>query len=151
MGFVLRVTQDVSMYRYLWGSSQATMDPSTSPPSRPLHPVQGSLIGLQKRPVGCHCRVVICVTVTLGLPFVSVKLTSPWSSLAPLHDVSRSIKSLSKIPLSTVITQVFWNDSPSNKVCFSRNRVFGCSPLETSHLILDNHPLDFLANLLTYS
>ena len=27
------------MYRYSWGSSQATLDSSTSPPCQPLHPV----------------------------------------------------------------------------------------------------------------
>ena len=110
MGLVLHVTQDVSLYRYSWGSSQATPDPLISPPRLPLHPVQGSPVNLQKLPLGCHCGIVVRVTVTLGLPFVSVELTSPWAPLALLRDVSKSIKS---VPLSH--TKVRWNEPLTQK------------------------------------
>ena len=73
MGFILCVTQDVSMYRYSWGSSQAILDLLASPPCQPLHLIQGSLIGLQKCPSSCHCKVVVCVAVALVLPFVSME------------------------------------------------------------------------------
>ena len=65
---VLRVAQDVSMYRYSWEPIQAILDPSTSSPCQPLLPVKGSLVGLQWHPSGCYNVVVIGATVALSLP-----------------------------------------------------------------------------------
>ena len=41
MGFILCVMQDISMYRYLWEPSQATLDPLASSPRQPLAPSEG--------------------------------------------------------------------------------------------------------------
>ena len=42
MGIILRVTQDVSMYGYLWGPSQAMLDPLASLPRQPFASFGGS-------------------------------------------------------------------------------------------------------------
>ena len=82
MGFILHVTQDVSIYRYSWALSQAMLDLLTSPPRRPLHPIQGFLVSLQKCPLSCHCEVIVRVAIALGLSFVSMEQTGPWAPLA---------------------------------------------------------------------
>ena len=41
MGFILCVMQDVSMYKYPWGPSQAMLDPSASSPHWPFAPSEG--------------------------------------------------------------------------------------------------------------
>ena len=41
MGFILCVMQDVSMYKYPWGPSQAMLDPLASLTRRPFAPSEG--------------------------------------------------------------------------------------------------------------
>ena len=76
---VLRVAQDVSMYRYSWKPSQATLDSLTSSPRWPHLPVQGSFVGLQWHLSGCYNGVVVCAIVTLSLPFCVCATDGPMS------------------------------------------------------------------------
>ena len=100
MGFILHVMQNISMFRHSWGPSQATLDPSAS-----SHLI---LIGLQKRLLGCYRRVVAHVPVTLGLPFVSVKLTGPLALSASLRDVSKGINFQLKKKKKGVMNKLFY-------------------------------------------
>ena len=100
MGFSLCVRQDVSMYRYSWGSSLATLDLLASSLCRPLHPVQGSSVGFQKYQSDYHYRAVTYVAVSLT-PSAFIEPTGLWALLASL---CLGVSNLYKIPLSTSIT-----------------------------------------------
>ncbi|KAF3973020.1 hypothetical protein CMV_003529 [Castanea mollissima] len=66
MGFILCVKQEVSMYKYSWGPSQATLDQLASSPCRTLHPIQGLSVSLLKPLLGCHIRAIALSAVTLA-------------------------------------------------------------------------------------
>ena len=61
MGIILHAIQDVSMYSYPWGPSQAMLDSSAS--------------WLIEVPVEYHGGIVTYVVITFGPPFMSMELT----------------------------------------------------------------------------